>query len=637
MKFRQRGHVPGTWLMAIPLALLVVVAFAPALNNGFVNWDDKSNFLDNPHYRGLGPAELQWAWTTLWLGVYQPLAWMLFGAEYFAWKLDPHRYHLISLILHAVNMIVLYFLTMTLLGRCQVDACVRSPWPCALGSALATALFAVHPLRVEVVGWASCQPYLPCALFSMMAVLAYVRAFPINAGPRRRWLAAALALFVAAMLCHAVAVSLPAVLVILDVYPLRRFGAGPGQWFGEAAKRAWREKIPFLLVSLVFLGLAIAARSRHVFSAEPFGISARIAQACYGTWFYVIKTVSPRNLNAVYPLPRDIDWRSLPFCLSIVGTLSMSAGLFLVRRRWPGLLAAWLVYLVILAPSSGIVRTTEQIAADRYSYLAMLGVVIAVAAGFCRIVHFLSGHRRGALANLAVATLALALPTLLVLIVLSRNQCQTWRDTPTLWTHALTCSAGSNSVAHYNMGHYLFERGEIASAVAHYTEAQRLDPGNVAIRNNLGVALARQGKDAEASAQLAAVLRLDPSSVDAHFNLAQILSRQGRYEAAAAHYREALRVDPNAADLHFNLGIILADLGRFEEASAHYTKALRIDPGFAGAHNNLGVVLSRQGKFDQAAEQFAEALRLDPGFRDAQKNLEIAIARQRKVDERQRP
>ena len=113
MKFRQRGHVPGTWLMAIPLALLVVVAFAPALNNGFVNWDDKSNFLDNPHYRGLGPAELRWAWTTLWLGVYQPLAWMLFGAEYVAWKLDPHRYHLVSLILHAVNMIVLYFLTMT--------------------------------------------------------------------------------------------------------------------------------------------------------------------------------------------------------------------------------------------------------------------------------------------------------------------------------------------------------------------------------------------------------------------------------------------------------------------------------------------------------------------------------------------
>ena len=356
--------------------------------------------------------------------------------------------------------------------------------------------------------------------------------------------------------------------------PPAALGEGSGRWFGEAAKRAWREKIPFLLVSLVFIGLAIAARSRHVFSSEPFSVSARIAQACYGTWFYLIKTVSPRNLIAVYPLPRDIDWRTPPFCLSILGTLTMSAGLFLVRRRWPGLLAAWLGYLVILVPNSGIVRTTDQIAADRYSYLAMLGGVIAVAAGFCRIVHYLSGHRRGTLANLAVATLALALPALLVLIGMSRNQCQTWHDTRTLWTHSLTCSAGSNSVAHYNLGHYLFERRDIASAVAHYAEALWLDPGNVAIRNNLGVALSRQGKDDEAAAQHAAVLRLDPSSVDAHFNLALILSRQGRYEAAAAHYREALRLDPSAVDLHYNLGMILADLGRYEEASAHYTKAL---------------------------------------------------------------
>ena len=208
-----------------------------------------------------------------------------------------------------------------------------------------------------------------------------------------------------------------------------------------------------------------------MFSAESFSVSARIAQACYGPWFYLIKTVRPRNLIAAYPLPRGIDWRTPPFCLSILGTLAMSAGLYLVRRRWPGLLAAWLCYLVILAPSSGIVRTTDQIAADRYSYLAMLGAVIVVAAGFCRIMRFLSWHRRGAVRNLAVAILSLTLPALLVLIVMSRNQCQTWRDTRTLWTHALAHSVGSNAVAHYNMGHYLLERGDIASAVDHFAEA----------------------------------------------------------------------------------------------------------------------------------------------------------------------
>src|SRR5262249_45255623 len=154
------------------------------------------------------------------------------------------------------------------------------------------------------------------------------------------------------------------------------------------------------------------------------------------------------------------------------------------------LLAAWLSYLVILAPSSGIVHTTDQITADRYSYLASLGAVIVVAAFLCRILQALMGHPRAAIGIRVLASAALALSALLILAltVMSREQCRTWRDTRSLWTHALTHSPGPNAVANYNMGHYLFERGAIAPATAHYAEALRLDPSNVAIRNNLGVA-----------------------------------------------------------------------------------------------------------------------------------------------------
>ena len=254
---------------------------------------------------GWGAAQVKWAWSTFWLGVYQPLAWLLFEVQYVFWKLDPHGYHLTSLILHAANAVVLYVLTVTLLVRCQTDLWLKSPWTCSLGAGLATALFAVHPLRVEAVAWASCQPYLPCALFSMLAVLAYLRAFEMGSSPRWGWLVASFVLFVAALLSHAVAVSLPVVLLILDVYPLRRFGDGPGRWFGTAARRVWWEKVPFIMVSLVFMGLAIAARSRnHWLSTEQNDASASIAQACYGIWFYIIKTVLPLDLVAVYPLPQ---------------------------------------------------------------------------------------------------------------------------------------------------------------------------------------------------------------------------------------------------------------------------------------------------------------------------------------------
>ncbi len=237
---RGRPPLPGmdgrTWLMGIPLALIVIAAFIPSLNNGFVNWDDDKNFLENPFYHGLGPAEVKWAWTTFWLGAYQPLAWLLYEAQFVIWRVAPHGYHLTSILLHSANAVVLYVLTVTLLARCQPDLCHQRRSTCALGAALATALFMVHPLRVEAVAWASGQPYLPCASFPCWRFSLISRRSRPGLDPRWGWLAATFVLFIAALLSHALAVSLPVVLVILDVYPLRRFGSGPGQWFGPAAR-----------------------------------------------------------------------------------------------------------------------------------------------------------------------------------------------------------------------------------------------------------------------------------------------------------------------------------------------------------------------------------------------------------------
>jgi hypothetical protein len=158
---RRRQPLPGMdlriRLVAVPLVL--IAAFIPTLSNGFVNWDDDKNFLENPYYRELGAAQWKWAWSTFWLGVYHPLAWLLFEVQYVFWKLDPRGYHLTSVILHATNSVVLYVSTVTLLVRSRPDLLLTSSWACSLGAGLATALFAVHPLRVEAVAWASCQPY----------------------------------------------------------------------------------------------------------------------------------------------------------------------------------------------------------------------------------------------------------------------------------------------------------------------------------------------------------------------------------------------------------------------------------------------------------------------------------------------
>lgn len=543
-----------TWLVVIPLVLLVLAAFSPVVGNGFVNWDDDHNFLENPHFGGVGWPQVRWAWTTFWLGVYQPLGWMLSGAQYALWGLDPRGYHLVSLLLHAGNAAVLYVVAADLLVRCRPDPFLESPWARAVGAGLATALFAVHPLRVEAVAWVSCQSYLPCALSGLLAVLAYLRA--VGSGPERRrgWWAASLLLFAAAVLFKAPAVSLPAVLVILDVYPLRRLGGGPGRWFGPSSRGVWLEKAPFFAVALAASVLAIAARSHAgaLSTLRGDGPLARIAQACHAAWFYLIKTAMPRDITALYPLPRRIDSMAAPFLVSVLATVGVSITLFLLRRRWPGLLAAWLGYLVILAPASGLLRGGPHLVADRYSYLSTMAMVVPVATGLGLCWAALRRAPAGA-GGFAVAGVAAALG----LAFLTWHQCLTWRTSEALWTHALAHGAGG-SLAHTNLAEDLVNRSRPDEAMAHSLEAVKLDPEDPQAHANLGLLLSQRGEIAAAADQYAEAIRLDPRSVRAHVNLGVIQAQRGDFASAAAHAEAALRVEPDHVEALNNLAMILA-------------------------------------------------------------------------------
>jgi Tfp pilus assembly protein PilF len=613
-----------TWWVGLLLAVLVLVAFFPVLDNGFVNWDDEKNFVYNAHFRGLGWTQLVWAWRTFLLGVYQPVAWLILEAQYAIWQLEPWGYHLTSILLYAVNTVVLFFLTAALLQRCQPALYREDPAYCFLAAGLATALFSVHPLRTEVVAWVSCQPYLPCALFYMLAVLAYLRAYPEGTPAQRGWLLGSFFLFAMALLSKAVAVSLPLVLLILDVYPLGRLGGGPGRWLGRSAWKVWLEKVPFVLLSVIFMDIAIAAKRHAPILAVPGQASrigsAQVAQACYAIWFYVTKTVLPLDIRAYYPAPLRVIWYEPRFLSSILGVLGMSVGLFLVRRRCPALLAVWLSYLVILAPNLGIVRISNQIAADRYAYVPTMGAVVLTAAG----VGWLGRQTRWARPLTGLLSAA-CLGMMMGLVILTWRQCQTWQTSEILWNHALNHGADSSPDVRNFVGLVMGRQGRLPEAKAHFAEALRLNPSSSEAHNNLGVVLGQEGKLAEAQAEFGEALRLYPQHVEASNNLASALARQGKLEEAVSQYTRALGLDPDNFEAHNNLGSVLVKLDRPEEAVVQFAEAIWINSNYTAARDNLKKLLLGHAKLDKAVAQHARALWLNPDDPQARQGLADSV------------
>src|SRR5881409_489176 len=329
---RAPGKGWVSWLVPLLIAVVTFAAFLPALHNQFVNWDDDKNFLENPHYRGLGWTQLSWMWTTH-MGHYIPLTWMTFGLDYLLWGMNPRGYHLTNLLLHAANAVVFFFITRRLLTRALPSASERGH-ALTVSAAFSALVFAIHPLRVESVAWATERRDVLSGLFYLLTLLSYLRACERGArGRRSYWLS--VALFACALLSKSMAVSLPVVLLILEVYPLRRLGGAMG-WSSEPALRVYLEKIPFVLLAAAASAIALLAQlsSRAMVSVAHLSALDRLVVSAYGLSFYLWKTVVPLNLSPLYMLPQTVNPAATPFIVSYGGVLAVTAIALALRRRW---------------------------------------------------------------------------------------------------------------------------------------------------------------------------------------------------------------------------------------------------------------------------------------------------------------
>lgn len=554
-----------------PLLIVASIWFAfwPVFHNGFVDWDDGKILLQNPHYRGLGWAELKWMFTTVYMCHYQPLGWLSYAVDYSIWGLKPHGYFLTNLIIHTAAALCFYSVTRRLLQK-------ATAWPIGesrFGAGIATLLFAVHPLRVESVAWASERRDVLSGLFFVVSVLCYLRFNDGRGNGRggRAWLAGSLLAFAASLLSKATGVGLPLVLLLLDWYPLRRWHENSNKGAGWQATLLLLEKVPFAVMAALALVVALYAqnRSETIAALGSLGITARLLSAAYGLCFYVRKTILPVGLSPLVPMPEHFDPLAAPFIASALTVLVAAAGLFVLRRRWPMGIALVVYYVVLLLPVMGLVQIGPQLVADRYSYLACLGFAVLAGVGVVMIRRWVSQQYP----SVSLLLHLVGCVVLFVLVALTRLQTRVWHDSVTLFSCVLK---------HYP-----------DSAVANVGKA---------------TALAERGRGAEAVPYFLRAVREKPSLVEAHYGLGLALLSQSQFEQAGASFENALRLRPQDVQAWINLGVSRLQQGDIKSSKAALERAVALEPQHVGALFNLGQVLARQDQVGEAIQYWRRAL-----------------------------
>lgn len=601
-------------LLPFIVAAVTAAAFLPTIDGEFLNWDDDRNFLRNPGFRGLGLEQLRWMLTAFHLGHYIPVSWLTLAADHALWGMDPRGYHLTNVLLHAANAVLLYFLSLRLFRFAAVGASrgaglsdgVEGAWD-RLWAAAGALFYSLHPLRVESVAWITERRDVLSLFFVLLTLLTYTRE---PRTPRRR--ALCLLLAAAAMFSKPTAVMIPVLLLVLDAYPLRRFG---GKLFSRENARPLLEKAPFFALSLAAGLLAVAghAAAGQFVGLERHSLTARLAQAAYVTASPLARTLWPFGLSPVYRHPHTTDFGQPIFWLCGAAVLALAAALIWKRRAWPAAAAAGAAYVATLAPFWALAEG-NSINHDRYSQLPSLGLAM-LAAGVLA--------KRGA----AARSLAVAAAVLAALFALTQKQNAFWRDSVSLWTRAARAQP-SSFVAHYNLGTALAADGRHSEAAARYAETLRIYPKHAAAQNNWAVSLAALGRPAEAEARYRAALELKPDSARPRNGLGLLALAAGDVERAAAWFEAALRHEDDFAEAWGNLGYARLLQGRTDEALGSCERAAALDPSLKEPHNNLGLLAAERKEFAEAAEHYLRALRLDPAFSEAHANLANALAAQ---------
>ncbi len=561
-------------LVVIFFIVISCVAFGRITSNDFVDFDDTGYIIENPHIKtGINLQTIKWAFSSVVLSNWHPLTLISFMLDWRLFGANAGGHHLVSLLLHIGATVFLFlFLYKT----------TRGFWP----AVFAAAFFAVHPLRVESVAWASERKDVLSMFFGMASLYSY--AFYAEGSSKRFAYVLCLALFVLSLMSKPMLVTLPLILMLLDYWPLKRWPKTPPasakSRYTQITGLVW-EKTPFILLSLASCMITFWAQNQGdvVASVAVLPLFSRAANAIVSYVAYLEKIFWPFNLSVFYPYQFDLPLWKIAGTGSIL--ILITIAVFYWRKSRPFLFTGWFWYLGTMIPVIGLIQIGTQAMADRYTYLPSVGISLMLAWGIPSWIKSKNMHK--------MLLFPTAFALIAVLSVLTRHQCGYWTDSITLFNHALRVTENNGKI-HYHLAQALFENDDVNKAIYHYDRAIDLTPEGFGYYYY-------------------------------YCNRARAYEKTGRYQEALEDYDTALRLKPDCAEAYYNRGIIYGkSLGRYELALNDFNEAIRRDVDYIKAYNNRGLIYILLGRYHYAIQDFSKAISLKPDYADAYNNRAFA-------------
>jgi tetratricopeptide (TPR) repeat protein len=589
-------------IVCLVLALATCAVYSPALTFDFINLDDQVYVYDNARIQaGITPEGILWAFTALDANFWHPLTWLSHMLDWQLFGPNPSGHHAMSLLFHVANTLLLFLAFVRMTNRLWESASVA-------------ALFALHPLHVQSVAWVSERKDVLSTFFFMLTLLLYSRYVAIRTVSR--YLLVLLS-YILGLMAKPMLVTVPFVLLLLDFWPLRRFGDGGLRW--ETMKPLILEKIPFFALALSAGLLAILAQAKGdtLASMDVVPLAMRLSNAAVAIVLYLWQTVWPIKLAVYYP------FQPVPATATIGAVLLIAALTVLAvssSRRHPYIPVGWFWYVGTLLPVSGIIQVGSHAMADRYTYIPLIGIFIVAAWGVQEmlsrigITHFPSSAKQGWERRRVIFAFVGGI-LMLVLMTVTVFQLQFWRDSESLFRRALAVT-GSNDVAEDNLGLALAKRGAFNDALSHFMRAMELRPADAEIVFSVGNTMAGLNREAEAELYFKKAIQMNPRLEMARINLGVLLVQQGRFDEAVRQLQAALELNRYNAAAHLNLALAFTKMGRKDEAAAHLETALRVAPENVLIRAKVAQVYWIMGRMGRAIEENERLRRMDGKLAD---------------------